>query len=147
MSFSTIDCFDIAYCTHKKVPKQKIGGWIDFHYDEPPPTPTGANLQNSPVDQLSDFVPPGHLNISAKICADTQIASSLYQEPKCVSAHIFLLRDRRYEQRSRSNLGSDFGLLETLIVAAPPTDAMFAPRFCNRLHLLNPPYPWDGSKA
>ena len=29
-SFSTMDCFDIAYCIHRKVTKQKIGGWIDF---------------------------------------------------------------------------------------------------------------------
>ena len=46
MSFSTMDYFDIAYCTYRKVPKQKIGGWIDFHANGPPPTPTGTNLQN-----------------------------------------------------------------------------------------------------
>ena len=54
----------------------------------------------SPVDRLSDFVPFRHLTMSAKKCAEAQIAPTVYQEPKCVSVQIFLLRDRRYEQRS-----------------------------------------------
>ena len=41
----------------------------------------------------------------------------------------------------RSNLWSDFDLHETQIVAASPTDAMFAARFHDRLHFLNPTYP------
>ena len=47
----------------------------------------------------------------------------------------------------RSNLWSDFGLHETCMVAPPPTDAEFAPRFHDRLHLFDPTHPKDGYKA
>ena len=100
VSFSTIDCFATTIYTHMMDPKHEISCWVCSHTNEPPSSYPWTRALVSPVDRLSGFMPPGHLIMSAKISAEAQIFPAIYQEPKCVSDEIFLLRDRRYEQRS-----------------------------------------------
>ena len=77
------------------------------------------------------------LSFHHQAISNAHIHASIRQT-RCIDGKYFCIQ---FIGTGRSNLSSDFGLHETQIVAASPTDAVVAARFHDRLRFLNPTYP------